>query len=240
MLARVFLVLFSLALAPAAYFSLVRAGRLMFESAGGLWVLAVGFFVGLPFCRWLLRHFPWPATLEHETTHALVALLFLRRVTGFQVTGRKGGRVEYRGRFGGRIANDLIGLAPYYLPTLPLILALFRPLIPGLIGVGYDAVLGVALAFHVVGTWRETIQNWHKRRPTGAGDRAKQTDIGARGYAYSAIVILTFLPAFLSLTLFLIARGWPGAIRWGRALYDGLLAFWGWAWIFGNHLFLSN
>lgn len=90
-------------------------------------------------------------TLEHESTHALFALLCLHRIVGFRASLGRGGEVRYTGK-----GNWLITAAPYFFPTAALllfILAYFLPF-PGLPWQGF--LLGVALGYHIVSTYRET------------------------------------------------------------------------------------
>jgi len=66
-------------------------------------------------------------TFEHELTHAIVALLFLRRIRNFTVTPDEGGSVQHTGGFGGSFGDEMIGLAPYYLPTFAFFSAFLYP-----------------------------------------------------------------------------------------------------------------
>lgn len=90
-------------------------------------------------------------TLEHESTHALFALLCLHRIVGFRASVGRGGEVRYTGR-----GNWLITAAPYFFPTAALLLFVVAYLLPfpGLPWHGF--LLGVALGYHIVSTWRET------------------------------------------------------------------------------------
>ena len=98
------------------------------------------------------------STFEHELTHALFAWTTLHRVTGLTVTWRDGGVCTYEGSGGG---NWLITIAPYWFPTLvwPTILAthLLHPAHSEVLNI----LTGVAIAYHVTSTWRET----HRKQP---------------------------------------------------------------------------
>lgn len=90
-------------------------------------------------------------TLEHEATHALFALLTLHRIVGFRASVGRGGEVRFTGQ-----GNWLIAVAPYFFPTAALLLfllAFFLPF-PGLPWSSF--LLGVALGYHIVSTYRET------------------------------------------------------------------------------------
>ena len=90
-------------------------------------------------------------TLEHESTHALFAILCWHRIVGFRASLGRGGHVRFTGR-----GNWLIAVAPYFFPTAALLLflvAYFLPF-PGLPWQSF--LLGVALGYHIVSTIRET------------------------------------------------------------------------------------
>lgn len=103
--------------------------------------------------RWLGRsrwgHFC--ITLEHESTHALFAVLCFHRIIGFRASLGRGGHVRYTGR-----GNWLISAAPYFFPTIALMLFLLAYLLP-FPGLPWQSfLLGIALAYHIVSTVRET------------------------------------------------------------------------------------
>lgn len=103
--------------------------------------------------RWLghSRLGQFAITLEHESTHALFALLTGHRIVGFRTSMGQGGEVRFTG--GG---NWLIIAAPYFFPTAAAVLFILAYLLPfpGLPWQGF--LLGVALGYHVVSTCRET------------------------------------------------------------------------------------
>lgn len=89
-------------------------------------------------------------TLEHELAHAVFALLTFNGIRSVHAIAGEGGHVMLSGR------NWLVIAAPYFLPLpvlilWPVFMVAVRPYSPVLL-VG----LGVALAFHVHATWRET------------------------------------------------------------------------------------
>jgi hypothetical protein len=90
-------------------------------------------------------------TLEHESTHALFAMLCLHRIVGFRASIGRGGEVRYTGR-----GNWLITAAPYFFPTLAILLFLMAYFLP-FPGLPWQTfLLGVALGYHFVSTYRET------------------------------------------------------------------------------------
>lgn len=103
--------------------------------------------------RWLgkLAIGRWLVTMEHEITHAIFAILTLHKIISVRATMGNGGEVKYEGQ-----GNWLITAAPYFFPTAALILSLLAYLLPfaGLPWPGF--LLGVALGYHFVSTYRET------------------------------------------------------------------------------------
>ncbi|MCA9131528.1 MAG: M50 family metallopeptidase [Planctomycetales bacterium] len=115
-------------------------------------VLGVAAFI-LLWRRWLgrSRFGGFLITLEHESTHALFALLTGHRIIGFRASLGRGGEVHFAGR-----GNWLIAAAPYFFPTAALLLFLVAYLLP-FPGLPWQSfLLGVALGYHIVSTYRET------------------------------------------------------------------------------------
>lgn len=118
---------------------------------------AAGAIIFFP-CLWAgKRIFPnvWSylETLEHELTHLLVGLLFLKIPTGIRVSAHEGGEVRQIGL--GTTGQTWVSLAPYFFPTVSLavlILAYFLTIKP----LYLLALLGWTTAFHLVSNWSET------------------------------------------------------------------------------------
>lgn len=94
-------------------------------------------------------------TLEHEITHLLIGLFFLRIPVGIRVSAHNGGEVRQRETFLGSLGQTWVALAPYFFPTLPvfvLVFAYFIDLSPKT----FLAILGWTTAFHLVTNWGET------------------------------------------------------------------------------------
>ena len=177
-----------------------------------LWIpLACGFAAGIPVYFTVIKKIPYISTFEHEITHALVALLFFRKIHKFIVTSKRGGQVQYSGNFGGEFGTLLIGLAPYYLPTCTLITVLIRPVIPAEWFPWFDVFIGATFAFHICSTPEETKHAWTKRTFPGAGDNKKtKSDIGKAGYIFAFLVIVGFGIFLTGLALQLIGSGYSG------------------------------
>jgi hypothetical protein len=92
-------------------------------------------------------------TLEHELTHLLIGLLFLKIPVGIRVSAHEGGEVRQIGL--GTTGQTWVSLAPYFFPTISLavlIVAYFADLNTlTLLG-----ILGWTTAFHLVSNWGET------------------------------------------------------------------------------------
>jgi hypothetical protein len=92
-------------------------------------------------------------TLEHELTHLLIGLVFLKIPTGIRVSAHEGGEVRQIGL--GTTGQIWVTLAPYFFPTISiavLIFAYFAELNTLLL----LGILGWTTAFHLVTNWSET------------------------------------------------------------------------------------
>lgn len=82
----------------------------------GLHTGAIAFIVGFVafavLWRMFRRRFELFCTFEHEITHVLFGLLFLKLPRSFKVTRHEGGQVTMLG------TNFVITLAPYFFPTV--------------------------------------------------------------------------------------------------------------------------
>ncbi len=89
-----------------------------------LTAFAVGFVLFVVFWRIFKRHLQVVCTFEHELTHLLFGLVFLKRPHSFVVTRHDGGSVTLSG------GNFLITLAPYFFPTVSYLLLPFAYFVP--------------------------------------------------------------------------------------------------------------
>jgi hypothetical protein len=111
-------------------------------------------------------------TLEHEMTHLLIGLLFLKIPVGIRVSAHEGGEVRQIGL--GTTGQTWIALAPYFFPTISLAVLIFAyfaklssPLLLGF--------LGWTTAFHLVTNWAET--------------SFRQPDLRKAGWAKSILIL---------------------------------------------------
>ncbi len=103
--------------------------------------------------RLFLSAWSYLETLEHELTHLLVGLLFLKIPVGIRVSAHEGGEVRQIGL--GTTGQTWVTLAPYFFPTISLfvlIIAYFIDLNPKL----FLGILGWTTAFHLITNWSET------------------------------------------------------------------------------------
>ena len=122
-----------------------------------LLAFAAGMIVFFP-CLFVARRFFLSAwsyleTLEHELTHLLIGLFFLKLPVGFRVSAHEGGEVRQIGL--GTTGQTWVTLAPYFFPTISLFVLIFAYFIE-LNPKTFLAVLGWTTAFHLVTNWSET------------------------------------------------------------------------------------
>lgn len=154
--------------------------------------LLIGTGAGTVIYLLLLRRWQYLLTFEHELTHAIMALMFFRRIEKFVVTRYDGGVVYHSGGFGGEFGNVVIQMAPYFFPTFTIIALLFQPLIPPAFVPWYIGLIGFTIVFHILSTIREIISNWTSDSFTEANSSStRQTDIASAGFVFSLI----FIPA---------------------------------------------
>lgn len=118
----------------------------------------------------------WFSTLEHELTHAIVALITFHPVKSIRASWNRGGSMSYYGK-----GNWLITLSPYFFPTLS-VLAILLLSLSGIDVKWSGALIGVTLAYNITSTCRET--------------HSGQTDLRETGFLFS----WTFLPAAILLS----------------------------------------
>ncbi|MBN1327627.1 MAG: M50 family metallopeptidase [Candidatus Cloacimonetes bacterium] len=131
---------------------------------------ALGFAGFLPVWFLVLRRHYFYSTFEHEFTHLIVGLLFLKKPAGFEATERDGGVTVLYG------SNFVITLGPYFLPTFvfllfPLYLAINSQCLKY-----YFLVLGLLTSYHIF----STIQEFSYRQP----------DIIKSGKVFSTIFLI--------------------------------------------------
>ena len=172
--------------------------------------------MGIFFDLAVVRRISGLDTFRHEVGHALTALVFFRRIDRFVVT-RHGGEVYHSGGFGGELADDIIGLAPYTIPVLYLSSVLVRPFFWSRWFPWFDVWVGFAFGLHLWGNFRDIRSNWSKKPFIGAwSGRERMTDIAARGFVFSFIYIITISLAVHGILLAVMLEGYRGILSWGQ------------------------
>ena len=113
------------------------------------WQAFLGGLIGfVPVWFLLRRRLAFFATLEHELTHLLVGLLCLKKPESLHATARDGGEVRiYTGK-----VNFLIGLAPYFLPTLSYCALPFPAIVQPRLELAVLVLMGATAAYHILST----------------------------------------------------------------------------------------
>lgn len=169
----------------------------------------------------LVKKYPIISTFEHELTHAIVALLFFRKVSNFIVTNGQGGSVSHSGNFGGKFGDFNITLAPYFLPTFTLILILSRPMIPFEYIRWFDIIVSFTFGYHLFSTIDEIRINWTKVSFLGAkSDRLTKSDIGKSGYVFSFIYIITLTTLIHGIIVWIWLDSYSGVINYFFTIYN--------------------
>ncbi|MBS1793341.1 MAG: hypothetical protein JSS81_05775 [Acidobacteria bacterium] len=148
-------------------------------------------------------------TLEHEVTHLLVGLFFLKIPVGFRVSAHEGGEVRQIGF--GSTGQTWVTLAPYFFPTVSL-LVLVVAVFVDLGQKTFLAVLGWTTAFHLVTNWGET--------------SFRQPDLQKAGILKTLLILPVMnLISYGSIVAF-VAGGRPGfAAFWLESLRGALTLF---------------
>lgn len=184
-------VLSVLAMPALAWSTLQLAARLVHTPNWSMVPFVLGAVAFIFLWRKLLGNWAigrWLVTMEHEVTHAIFAFLTGHKIVSIRATMGSGGEVRYAGR-----GNWLITSAPYFFPTAAIVLSLIAYLLP-FSGLPWPSfLLGVALGYHFVSTYRET--------------HGEQPDLKELGKTFSWM----FLPtANLATIAFLIAFAYDG------------------------------
>ena len=180
-------------------------------------MLAVGFFSGMIGWLALGRQLMMWCVLEHELTHAFVAVAFLRRVRSL-TANETCGAVALDGN-----VNFLVSLAPYFLPTLALLWLPACILLREQYHIIAIIFLGVLLGYHAISNKQE----FHPGQP----------DIQQSGFVFSvlfclaaSLVIFGFIAAVAASgswsggTEFLV-DGWRAIMDWVQKYISAILDF---------------
>lgn len=205
--------LFGLFLIPGSAIALWKVLGMIFVLPD-LWKpLVIGIASGLILFWLILRKLNWFSTLEHELSHAVVALAFLRKITRFRVSGSKGGYVQHSSGFGGSLGDYFISMAPYYLPLFTIICLFIKPFIQHSFLYWFNLIIGFTVGFHFLNSISETKLNWSKKAfKLAHSNEYTHTDIGKTGYLVSFIVIVGLGLFFYAFIFWTIKNGFHGFI----------------------------
>ncbi len=139
---------------------------------------------------------------EHEFTHMIAALLTFHAPRSMEIESDKGGSFGYYGE-----GNWFITLAPYFVPTFPIIMMIFSVIwhlmgqpLPSL----FMPVLGMLFGYHLVSNATQI--------------HGEQTDFSKAGWVFSVL----FLPTANLITFGFVwafaARNWQGVVRWWQLI----------------------
>ena len=187
--------------------------------------ITIGTVMGFYIERYFNRHFPEVAIFEHEITHAIVGLPFGFIPTRIWVSRNRGGTCRHIFYPIGLLKNlyplawRIVTLAPYFLPTFTVILALFLPMIPAPWKLWYDIIIGATFGFHALSGLVELKENYTNRNivSLGTGELTK-SDIGKTGMFFSPLFIIVAALSVHSLVLALIVYGYQGIGIWFKGL----------------------
>lgn len=208
---KIVLVLLGIFLIPGSIMALLDPLLVLSEREPVLHPLLGGLAVAVVLYYLVIRHDDVPQVFEHELTHAIVALMFLRRISGFVAT-EKGGYVKHEGNFGGKVGNIMITLAPYFLPTFTLGLALLRPTAPDEWFPWFDVLIGITLGYHTASTIDAVPKNYSAtKRPSLSPSEVVDTDLGQVGLLPSAVLITALTVLAHGAALHLIVDGYGAA-----------------------------
>lgn len=193
---------------------------------------AIGTVLGLGIERYLHRYFPQVAVFEHEITHAIAGLPFGFIPTKIRFSRNRGGYCRHVFysigilRFLYPLTQRIVTLAPYFLPTFTVILALFRPLIPATSTAWYYICIGATFGLHAFSCLFDFKDNYtnSKSATFGTGEYT-QTDIGKTGMVFSPVFIIVATIMVHSLILVLIVHGYQGIGVWAKEIWTYTITY---------------
>tara|TARA_B100000963_G_C22382607_1_gene560794 strand:+ start:151 stop:651 length:501 start_codon:yes stop_codon:yes gene_type:complete len=140
--------------------------------------------------------FTFFSTFEHELTHNIWAMIFLRKPMGFHVNNDGTGLFEFEA--GGRFSSVFILLSPYYFPTACFLWLPFHIVWKDQYYWFYFLMMGIFFGYHVMSTIQET--------------GSYQTDITSNGVFYSYLIFIPLYVIFNGIILAHLDNGFTGII----------------------------
>ena len=139
----------SLVLTPFYGLAFIRLVMRTSTETSALGGFLLAFAAGTVLCGLFIRQGSFLAIFEHEFTHTIWALLFLKKPIGFSVFRNQGGQAVYSG------GNFVITLAPYFSPTLCFLLIPLYYVLDHTHDGYYFSVMGFLAGFHAATNWKE-------------------------------------------------------------------------------------
>lgn len=163
------------------------------------WAFLLGAIIFLPVHFIAKRFFNsawcYLQTLEHELSHLLIGLLFLKIPVGIRVSAHEGGEVRQIGL--GTTGQIWVTLAPYFFPTVSLFVVVIA-YFANLNSFTLLTILGFTTAFHLVSNWTET--------------SFRQTDLQKAGIVKTILILPVMNLIFYGIVLAFTANGSKGLI----------------------------
>lgn len=164
------------------------------------WAFILGAIIFLPshFVAKRLFNSAWCylQTLEHELSHLLIGLLFLKIPVGIRVSAHEGGEVRQIGL--GTTGQIWVTLAPYFFPTVSLFVVIIA-YFANLNSFTLLTILGFTTAFHLVSNWTET--------------SFRQTDLQKAGILKTILILPVMNLIFYGIVLAFTANGSKGLLN---------------------------
>ena len=150
-----------------------------------------GFFLFIPFWFLWLKRNHFYSTFEHEMTHLIVGLIFFKKPSHFTATHDSGGETGLYGN------NFIITLAPYFLPTINLLLLIIYAVINEKFILPFFVIFGFFASYHIFSTINEFSYS--------------QPDIYTTGKLFSTIFIIFANIVTCGFIIFFVLGGFSGA-----------------------------
>lgn len=182
-----------------------------FSSSFNLNLFQYFFLGGMVFSIFIIskyeKKFEFYSTFEHELTHNLWAMIFLKKPTGFRVNEDGTGLFQWTGA--SKFSSIFIYLAPYFFPTACFLWLPFYVMCKEEYYWFYFLMMGIFFGYHLMSTYQEI--------------GTHQSDITANGIIYSYILITCLFVVFHGIILTHLIGGFKEVINF--LFYNNLNLF---------------
>jgi len=215
---KIILIILSMLIFPGAVSGLGSALIRLISFESIFYPLLIGILIGLILYLFFIKKYDAITTFDHELAHAIVAILFLRRIKRF-VSTSSGGYVRHSGGIGGELGNVLISLAPYYFPTFSLITIFIRPIIPLDWFPWYDGFIGGMLGYHFASSIEDIIQSYRSTEFIDVFNQPAYSDIKKVGLISSAFILTALIFLIYGAMLHLLIGGYKYTFQYIESIY---------------------